>query len=452
MLQSALLPTSLFQDVITDLSYSYYGTSLAVACADHRVRIFTLSPSLSHYAPLPNGHSNAPGEGSAGGWELDDEFKAHDAPLTRVCYAHPAYGPILATAAFDRTVKIWEDVPSRAASSQRTRWVERKVLPDLGASVRSLEWAPEPLGLKLAGVGADGWVRIWECLDLPLLSTWEAKEEVDMLALLGAPGSGGLTPSGEKEPAPALPQQVGRELQRAERPGQYRSGSGSGAQGEKETDGGWAVAWCAERWWGDVLAVCCGQAGVVKIMQFPGSTARPITLATLHPPVPPLPAAPSLPTLTAPAPPRRRHPDSHSHSPLPDDPPSPPVVPLTSVAWAPACGRSFHLIAAGSEAGGVFLWKVAPRTREGTEEEGGWQGGVELVGEFEEHGGRPVGRVQFNPTGTILSSAGDDGRVRLWKASFTGVWRAMGSVYATPGGEEEDEMMDEDGEGEGYES
>ncbi|KZT53860.1 WD40 repeat-like protein [Calocera cornea HHB12733] len=381
MLQSALLPTSLFQDVITDLSYSYYGTSLAVASADHRVRIFSLAPSHPHHANGTSSadHSNHPHSrdrdgnvGSSGGWELDDEFKAHDAPLTRICFAHPAYGPLLATAAFDRTVKIWEDVPSRAANSQRTRWVERKVLPDLGASQRSLEFAPEALGLKLAGVGADGWVRIWECLDLPSLTSWEVKEELDMHSLLGAPGSGG-------------------------------------------TDVGWSVAWCAERWWGDVLAVCCGQAGCVKVR-------------------------------------------SPSHSPLP---PAPEVVPLTSVAWAPACGRSFHLLAAGSEAGGVYLWRVTPRSQSypGTappEEENAWQAGVELVGDFPSdaaEGGRPVGRVQFNPTGTILSSAGDDGRVRLWKASFTGVWRAMGSVFATPGGEEEDgEAMEEDDGGEGYES
>ncbi|EJT97452.1 WD40 repeat-like protein [Dacryopinax primogenitus] len=419
MLQSALLPTSLFQDIITDLSYNYYGTSLAVASADHRVRIFSLSaePSVSAAPGIGTGAGTA--GGSSGGWELEDEFKAHDAPLTRVSFAHPAFGPLLATAAFDRTVKIFEDVPSRGAG-QRSRWVERKVFTDQGASIRSLEWAPEALGLKLAGVGADGCVRIWECLDLPSLEVWETREELGMMGLFGE----GVVGAG------------GEGVREGRLGGVGVGGERQAATGGWETDAGWALAWCAERWWGDVLAVCCANQGCVKIMQFPGGPARPVTLTTLVPPTPPTPVP-----LPAPLP-RRKADHSHSPLPLPAAVEEPPRTPLTSVAWAPACGKSFHLLAAGSEAGCVYLWKVVPG-KEGVQEEDSWK--AELVGEFEEHGGRPVGRVQFNPTGTILSSAGDDGRIRLWKASFTGVWRAMGSVWATPGDEEEEEDEGEDG-------
>lgn len=39
-----------------------------------------------------------------------------------------------------------------------------------------------------------------------------------------------------------------------------------------------------------------------------------------------------------------------------------------------------------------------------------------------------VTSVEWNITGTVLSSAGNDGRVRLWKATVGGVWRAAGSI------------------------
>lgn len=33
---------------------------------------------------------------------------------------------------------------------------------------------------------------------------------------------------------------------------------------------------------------------------------------------------------------------------------------VTSVAWAPSCGRSYHLIATGSRDGHVRIWRVKP--------------------------------------------------------------------------------------------
>ena len=34
-----------------------------------------------------------------------------------------------------------------------------------------------------------------------------------------------------------------------------------------------------------------------------------------------------------------------------------------------------------------------------------------------------VQRVQWNVTGTMLSSSGDDGRIRLWKEDHLGKWK-----------------------------
>lgn len=67
--------------------------------------------------------------------------------------------------------------------------------------------------------------------------------------------------------------------------------------------------------------------------------------------------------------------------------PSTPVSPIgskliTTVSWAPSCGREFHLIATGSRDGFVRIWKVT--TGEGAGSDGQWAG--EVVAEMNDHG------------------------------------------------------------------
>ena len=50
---------------------------------------------------------------------------------------------------------------------------------------------------------------------------------------------------------------------------------------------------------------------------------------------------------------------------------------------------------------------------------------VELMAQFEHKGatGTDVMKVEWNITGTVLSSCGDDGRIRIWKEDHLGKWR-----------------------------
>src|SRR6266576_2855372 len=67
--------------------------------------------------------------------------QAHDAAVTKLSWAHPEFGSVLASSSFDRTVKIWEEIAS------------------------------------------DNHMRVYECLEAPALSNWTLVEETDVLVL-----------------------------------------------------------------------------------------------------------------------------------------------------------------------------------------------------------------------------------------------------------------------------
>ncbi|KAL0058254.1 epoxide hydrolase, soluble (sEH) [Marasmius tenuissimus] len=134
-----------------------------------------------------------------GTWNVEDDWKAHDAAVSKVSWAHPEFGPIIASSSFDRTVKIWEQTTvanehqevNGTASTQpsSSRWVERAVLLDARGTVRAVEFAPHHFGLKLATISTDNFLRIYECLEQPSLATWQLSEEVDVLSIPSSPSA-----------------------------------------------------------------------------------------------------------------------------------------------------------------------------------------------------------------------------------------------------------------------
>jgi nucleoporin SEH1 len=101
---------------------------------------------------------------NSGTWSVEDDWKAHDAPVSKLSWAHPEFGTIIASSSFDRTVKIWEQSIQTAAEQQQSnasgpgpstsRWVERVALPDARGTVRAVEFAPHQFGLKLVCWGS----------------------------------------------------------------------------------------------------------------------------------------------------------------------------------------------------------------------------------------------------------------------------------------------------------
>ncbi|KNZ74283.1 Nucleoporin SEH1 [Termitomyces sp. J132] len=369
MIQTGLIQNA-HSDLVTDASYDFYGLRLATCSLDQRIKVWHLDEA-------------------SGSWSVKDDWKAHDAPVSKLSWAHPEFGSIIASSSFDRSVKVWEQsLPSgQSESSQQTsgsgiggtsaqpqpstsRWIERAVLTDARGTVRAVEFAPHHFGLKLATIASDNSLRIYECIEQPSISTWQLSEELDV---------------------------------------QNLSSSGSPSL---HTHGGWCISWCKDRYWGELIATASGIDGVVKIIQLTPSR-RPTVILTLDPTPTPQTSSSShegnMPTVEGAV-------------------PAPPTFSVTSVSWAPSCGRSYHLIATGSRDGRVRIWRVRPGEdldREDDDEEGKWTASV--VADFDQHKSA-IGRVEWNITGTVLSSTGNDGRVRLWKATSGSVWRPAGSI------------------------
>ncbi|THH20384.1 hypothetical protein EW146_g996 [Bondarzewia mesenterica] len=362
-------------DLVTDAAYDFYGLRLATCGLDQRIKIWQLDER-------------------SGTWSSTSDWKAHHAAVSKISWAHPEFGPVIASGSFDRTVKIWEETTSdvdqpqlngnTSSSSSGSRWVERAVITDSKGSIRGVEFAPHDFGLKIAAISSDNHLRIYECLEAPSLTSWQLLEEVDVLSLPAAsPASAShtqtlvlATPTQAHATLDGPPASlVANALQQHQNQPSNRPGMGN-----READGGWCISWCKERYWGEVIAAGCGINGVIKIIQMTPSR-RPTTLLTLDP-------SPKSDLSTT----------AGSSNTVDHDGPSPYAV--TSVAWAPSCGRSYHLVATGGRDGHVRIWRLKPPVADEEQADGAdeprWV--ASIVADLDHHK-LPVGRVEWNITG-----------------------------------------------------
>lgn len=230
--------------------------------------------------------------------------------MSKVSWAHPTFGSIIASSSFDRTVKIWEQVVDASNNGPKTsingngaspaspsRWIERAVLHEARGTVRAVEFAPHHFGLKLARylhlnsgdkgtkiaqatISSDNHLRIYECVEQPSLTAWHVSEEADVLNLpisttpsfLSRTHTGALaTPTqtsatldgGAGASASLVAQALQQGIQQSSAAGP--NPPGRSGMGNREADGGWCISWCKDRYWGEVIAAGCGIGGTVKV-------------------------------------------------------------------------------------------------------------------------------------------------------------------------------------------
>eukprot|EP00033_Pygsuia_biforma_P001083 GCRY01001233.1.p1 GENE.GCRY01001233.1~~GCRY01001233.1.p1 ORF type:complete len:338 (+),score=73.37 GCRY01001233.1:159-1172(+) len=143
-------------DIIHDVSYDFYGTRMASCSSDQKIRIWDLVEERTQ------------------SFECTAVIQAHSGSIWRVAWAHPEFGQVIASCSYDKTICIWEEQVTKEGAHS---WLKRATLLDSGSSVRDVCFAPRHLGFKLASCCGDGYVRVYEALDVMNLAHWPLQME-----------------------------------------------------------------------------------------------------------------------------------------------------------------------------------------------------------------------------------------------------------------------------------
>ncbi|XP_067929006.1 nucleoporin SEH1-like isoform X2 [Watersipora subatra] len=149
------------KDLIHDVSYNFYGDRMATCSSDQHVKVWERDENED--------------------WVVQSSWKAHSAVISRVIWAHPEFGHVLATCSFDRTAIVWEELVSVSAPGEvRNQWVMKHTFVDSRTSVSDVKFAPKHLGLYLATCSNDGTVRVYEAQDVMNLGLWSPVLEINI--------------------------------------------------------------------------------------------------------------------------------------------------------------------------------------------------------------------------------------------------------------------------------
>lgn len=292
------------------------------------------------------------------------------------------YGKRLVTASSDQRLKVWN------LNEETEKWELNDTWSAHESAILRVAWAHPEYGQVIASCSADRSVKIWEELEHePRNSSRRWKEKISLSEARGvvqdiefAPHHLGL------KIATVASDGIVRVYEAIE---VYDLSSWTlmesfevGPAFAKETEGQYCLSFAKSRFASQMLVVGCGKENIAKVFRLDQHNKWQATevLAGHHDIV-------------------------------------------RDVAFAPSFGRTFHLIATACKDGRVRIYRLTAN---------GDSYDVELVGNFADHGSE-VWKVEWNVTGTILSSSGDDGKVRLWKATYTDEWKCMSVVSAEAG-------------------
>ncbi|KAF0336924.1 WD40 repeat-like protein [Gigaspora margarita] len=303
---------------------------------------------------------------------------SHDDLIHDVSYDF--YGKRLVTCSSDQKLKVWEFNQDTSSWELVDSWRAHE------CSVLKVSWAHPEFGQVIASCSFDRSVRIWEeqehepknsnkrwALRANLVDSSGSVKDIEF-----APNNWGLklatvAADGVLRIYEALEVNNLSDWSMMEEVGITNPGTVN-----KEVDGNYCLSWCP--WKPQVspmIVVGCGKENCAKIFR-PNPHNKWIPFEVLH-----------------------GHDDA-----------------IHDVSWAPNMGRSYHLIATASKDHKVGIFKLSNKPD-------GYS--VENIAMLPDHGVE-VWKVEWNITGTILSSSGDDGKVRLWKSSHNGEWKCMSVI------------------------
>mmetsp|Transcript_5626 Transcript_5626/g.15957 ORF Transcript_5626/g.15957 Transcript_5626/m.15957 type:complete len:319 (+) Transcript_5626:50-1006(+) len=149
-------------DLVHDLKYNFYGNRVATCSSDQEIKVWN--------------------EGENGEWSATNLPKAHHASVWKVDWAHPEFGQVLCSCSFDRHVNVYEEKQDAKGDA---RWVKVVTLTESRDSVYDVKFAPRHLGLQIAACSADGFIRIYEAMDVMNLASWSLSHEFEVFKAAG---------------------------------------------------------------------------------------------------------------------------------------------------------------------------------------------------------------------------------------------------------------------------
>lgn len=140
------------QDLVLAVDYNFYGTRMATASSDHKLKVWDRKDE---------------------GWIVTDVWTGHDAEITDVRWNGPFVGEILATVAEDGLLKIWQEDLLEAPNTGRRF---KKIYEQQSASripYMSLDFKNIGTETYLAAITRDGQLTVCEPFDHDDLSSWK---------------------------------------------------------------------------------------------------------------------------------------------------------------------------------------------------------------------------------------------------------------------------------------
>lgn len=363
-------------DLLLATNYNFYGTRLATASADHKVKVWDRNDK-------------------SGQWIVTDVWNAHDAEVTDVKWNGPFVGEHLGTIGGDGLVRIWQEDVNEAPNSGRRFKKIFQQLSETGVPFMCLDFKNIGTETYLAVSTRDGYVMVCEPEDRDDLSAWRIiwSEYLSKTPPRTEETAFRLCWHKEKIPAwPAVLAGLDRKclslavaigpivkIFRTDREKKfYVAATLEGAKGLVRD-----VSWAEGSMRGYDTIATASKDGCIRIYELhtPGATALPKSshvVALQH--------------------------ESRTQSPAPS------VRPARSGIGAGLAG-------------------ARGRRDENSRTPGAVKQDVKLVAEFDAHHTAPW-RVSWTPSADALLSTGDDGATRVWRKSTEGKWVQAATIDA----------------------